>query len=107
MKLRVANTILSSLLALGSLSASNEFAGFQRVTGLPADDLFTWDNPNRFQNINFEAFVAETGAITSASGSTITSNGNLWSVDEFKYIDGVQPRHFVLEITSGTEVRRN
>ena len=104
MKLRVANTILSSLLALGSLSASNEFAGFQRVTGLPADDLFTWDNPNRFQNINFEAFVAETGAITSASGSTITSNGNLWSVDEFKYIDGVQPRHFVLEITSGTEV---
>ena len=93
-------SILLGLLVSGSVQASTDVAGFQRVTGLPADDTASWSDPNRFQNVNLEAFIAEAATVASTSGATLSTEGTFWRPDEFKFVDGVHSRHFILDISS-------
>ena len=55
MNSRIAIILILSTLMPALADASNGVAGFQRVTGLPADDVRDWGDPNRFQDINLEA----------------------------------------------------
>ena len=103
MNSRVAIALILTLIAPVISRASSGVAGFERVTGRPADDTKAWTDSDRFQDIKLEAFIPFTGTAASASGSDLTANSALWRVDEFKYVAGLQTRHYIIEITSGTE----
>src|SRR5437867_8594608 len=41
--------------------------------------------------------AAYVGAITSASGSTITVSGSPWTANQFVYVQSVQPNHYIAD----------
>jgi hypothetical protein len=84
-----------------SLSALEIGVGFHRLTGLPSEDNKAWDDPDRFADIDLDAFIAFDGVIAAASGADIEVTGAFWKVDQFVYDPGTQDQHFFIEITTG------
>lgn len=93
--------LLIYFLTIG-LARAEDIVGFQRLSTTPAEDTKAWDDPDRFTTINLDAFVAFSGGVESASVDTVTTTGAFWRPSEFVYAEGEQPKHFQLEITSGT-----
>jgi hypothetical protein len=70
--------------SIGAQSMTTDPVGFT-TTSLPA-------NSDTLINPPFTRPSEYVGAITSASGSTITVAGSPWTANQFIYMQGVQPR---------------
>ncbi len=99
---KITLAILAISLFHPALRADDSVVGFQRLTGTPAEDTKAWDGPARFTNVDLSPSIAFSGDVDIASGSEISTIGAFWRVGQFVYSAGDQPKHFYVEITSGT-----
>lgn len=94
-------TFLACVVLCHSLHGADEIAGFLRLVETPEEDTAAWDDPARFTSIPLEESVAFRGPVDTAAGSTLTASGAFWTVGQFVFAGGDQPRNYFVEITTG------
>jgi uncharacterized protein (TIGR02597 family) len=92
--------VVSTFCALAAFALFQSVSSAQTAVTDPVGFTTTslQTNSDSFVSIPFTRVPEFVGAISSASGGTITVIGNPWSASQFKYVQGSQPKHYYVLI---------